>query len=545
MYVIRGSVRQEQGVRGFRYSIHLEQSLVVLFKLYEELGGPVPHAEAVLDERIESCAADSRVPRPVLQDRLHALRRAKDLHQFVIAEPDLVSLKWRLMEDVLFHRTPESRWAAMRAQLLEQIDLICQTPLPGLPGNGERYKLALSSRESRLGRLLQAGALFNFDLCEEEPPPNLSVRFRSRRFPEHRWEVRGGASADGNEWLAAAWEPAHPLCRWSYLAADLAHGLYRGGFRLGIAPAPERHAPRAETADPEERLYCRLGWRFEPEGGTRQLELLPASPESVLLELQRTVHRRHGADGLRLFAGLMAVLDRSRSGKAYSLPLAVVAMEALGEVRPGRTRSNRVAKVQAVLDRMSEVECTRIRESGSKATLHAGRLLTVLGRSEAWRGGAPALPVATGQSAEDPVVEVLLDPLFYRADGTTLGDAFRDLPETVNAAETRRHPYLVPLFVWLRRAWGQSPDGTVQLTAGRIFHESGLWVRASSPYRAVEQLKHELAHLKDCGLLGRWRLDAGGRREPLEDQYRLEAPGPAAAPPKLPAREAWSEAFGS
>ena len=52
MYVMRGSVRKEQGVRVFRCSIHLEQSLVVLFKLYEELGGPAPHAEAVLDERI-------------------------------------------------------------------------------------------------------------------------------------------------------------------------------------------------------------------------------------------------------------------------------------------------------------------------------------------------------------------------------------------------------------------------------------------------------------------------------------------------------------
>jgi hypothetical protein len=412
--------------------------------------------------------------------------------------------------------------------------------------------------------LLQAAALFNFDLCEEEPPPNVAVRFRSRRFPEHRWEARGGAAADGNDWLAANWEPEHPLCRWSYLAADLAHSLYRRGApgrleaqRLEAQrqeaqrPAAQRAAAQpsiaasldAPPAAVPERLFCRIGGRFETEGGARQLDLIPASPDSVLLELQRNVHRRHGADGVRLFGGLMARLDRSQAGTTYSLPLAEVAMEALGEVRSGRTRTSRLAKAQAVLDRMGEVECTRIRESSSKATLRSGRLISVVGRSDDWRGGATEVPLAAPPS-EHPHSEVLLDSLFYRADGSTLGDAFRDLPRPVHDAEPRRHPYLLPLFVWLRRAWGQSADGTVQLSARQIFHQSGLWVSPASAYRAVEQLKRELAYLKECGLLGRWRLDPAERREPLEDRYRLDAPGPAAAPPRFAPGEGRNEAFG-
>jgi hypothetical protein len=458
------------------------------------------------------------------------------------------------MEHVLFQRTPESRWAAVRALLLEQIGLVCEAPLPGLPGNAERYKLALASRDSRLGRLLQATALFNFDLCDEEPPPNVTVRFRPRRFPEHRWEARGGAAADGTDWLAAGWEPAHPLCRWSYLSADLAHSLYRGSApaRAETSSSWESPAAEAHSEAAQERLYCRIGGRFQTGGAAIQLDLIPATPESVLLELQRNVHRRHGADGLRLFAALMARLDRSRRAIAYSLPLAEVAMEALGEVRPGRTRASRLAKAHAVLERMSEVECLRIREANGKPTLHHGRLLTVVGRSDDWRGGAAEHPAGVPPE-HDPCCEVLVDPLFYRPGGTTLGEAYRDLPEAVSGAEPRRHPYLPPLFVWLRCAWGLTGDGVLHLSARQIFHDSGLWVSPASPYRAVEQLKRELGHLKECGLLGRWRLDAAGRRDPLEDRYRLDAPDapmqpnavqPRAAPQSFAGREGWSEAFG-
>ena len=250
MYVIRGSVQQDQGLRHYRYTIHLEQSLMELFKLYEELGGAVPHVAAVIDERIDRCLGELRAPRATVQSHLHALRRAKDLHHYLVSESDLEPVKLGLLEHVLFHRTPEARWAAIRELLLEQIDRVCETPLPGIAGNAERYKQQLSLRGSRLGRLLQAAALFNFDLCGEEPPPNLTIRFRARHFPEHRWQLQPGRGGEASgAWSESEWTPRNPLCRWEYLAADLAHGLFRGGqtahrrgWNGGAAPQP-RTAP--------------------------------------------------------------------------------------------------------------------------------------------------------------------------------------------------------------------------------------------------------------------------------------------------------------
>ena len=279
------------------------------------------------------------------------------------------------------------------------------------------------------------------------------------------------------------------------------------------------------------------------------------------------MHRRHGSDGIKVLAALLARLDAGTPGAPMTLALVDIAREALGETRGARTLRARMAKVRAVLERVSEVECTRVTEHKGRCTARTGRLLTVLDQAQrmdparlvqsgpvpnAVPGAeAPAAGSVPGLSgALEPRWTVLLDPVFQRPGGGTLGTAFRDIPRAVFSPEAKRHPYLLALFVYLRRAWGrehgkpggtaEGPDsGLVQLPARQLFQECGLWLKESSPYRSVELLKRELAHMKEAGWLGRWRVipaPAKAGRDPLEDQYRLEAPGwPAARPEPYPA----------
>lgn len=533
MYAIKGAIRHEEGVRHYRYTIHLEQSLVELFKVYDEAGGAVPHAGALLDARLERCLGDARSPRHLVQGRLHTLRRAKDLHQFLISEPELRTIKLQLLEHVLFERTPEARWAAVRELLLRHIDTICGTPAAGLLGNAEIYKEQLSRRTSPLGRMLIATALFNFDLAAEEPPPNLVIRFRNGAFPDHGWECRGGTPRDAQAARAAGWTPDHPLCRWEYLAADLAHTLFR---REQPAPRDVRHSsPRAAgphgagPASPEAvRVYCRI----EGAGGeaARQLELLPTDPESLLTGLQRTIHRRHRSEGVRAFAALLARLDDSGAGEPVTFALSEIAEAAFGPLRRGRQRRARIGRVRAVLERMAAVECTRVFAGEHGRTARSTRLLTVIGRSAEWphalagAGGAQA-PLPEGEP-EDERLTVLLDPVFYAEAEETLGSPYVGLPAALLDEEGVRHPLALPLFVHLRRLWARSPDGVHHAAAERLFAECGLWCRSDSPYRAVEQLKQALGYLKQAGLIRGWRLTERGRGQPLADRYRIEAPVP-------------------
>ncbi|MEE8554575.1 MAG: hypothetical protein V3T00_01850 [bacterium] len=532
MYLIKGSVQQDDGIRHYRYTIHLERSLVELFKIYEEVGGPAPHVAALMDARIERCLADTRSPRPVVQSHLHALRRAKDLHQYATSEEELVPVKVSLLEHVLFHRSPEARWAAIRELLQERLDLICETPLPGVACNAELYKEQLSLRSSRLGKLLVATALFNFDLCEEEPPPNTVIRFRARRFPDHTWEAQ---TARGKEQRLSQgvpdWSPRHPLCRWEYLAADLAHAIFRGRGRAGGPwPVPQRGRPG--PADMEQdapgtgpgNLYCRFAASTGNGEASRQLDLLPVEPESVTPELQRIVHRRHGTDGVRALAALLARFDDSRAGETVTFALGEIAEAAFGRGGNTRTRHSRIRKVRAVLERMGEVECARIAETGSGATVRTSRLLTAIGHSERWAGRLDGITPPSGAAPLDERLTVLLERVFYLPDGGTLGAPYRELPEPIRGAQGKHHPFALALFVFLRQAWSREGVETLELTGQRLFAEAGLWPKPSNPYRSVETLKRDLTFLKEAGYLGGWRLLPAARRGALEDRFRLDPP---------------------
>ena len=106
MYSIKGAIRNDEGIRNYRYTIHLEQSLVELFKVYEEAGGIVPHADALLAALGDRCLTGGTAPRHLVQSRLHTVRRAKELHRFLQRDGELQDIKLQLLEHVLFERTP-------------------------------------------------------------------------------------------------------------------------------------------------------------------------------------------------------------------------------------------------------------------------------------------------------------------------------------------------------------------------------------------------------------------------------------------------------
>ena len=298
----------------------------------------------------------------------------------------------------------------------------------------------------------------------------------------------------------------------------------------GRLPVPQSGRPG--PADTEQdapgtgpgNLYCRFAAPAGNGEACRQLDLLPVEPESVMPELQRIVHRRHGTDGVRALAALLARFDDSRIGETVTFALGEIAEAAFGRGGNTRTRHSRIRKVRDVLERMGEVECARIAETASGATVRTTRLLTAIGHSERWAGTLDGITPPSGAAPLDERRTVLLERVFYLPDGGTLGAPYRELPEPIRGAEGKRQPFALALFVFLRRTWSREGVKALELTGQRLFAEAGLWPKPSNPYRSVETLKRDLSFLQEAGYLGGWRLLPAARRGVLEDRFRLDPP---------------------
>ena len=522
------------------YSFRLEQSLMELVKAYDLAGGPAADIRAEFDRKTERCLADTAGPRSGAQGHLHMLLRALAIHQYVTEEPELVALKLKVLENVLFFGELTERWAAIRTLLAARLDLICGVPFAGLAGHLEIYKQAWSLPTSPLGKMLVATALFNFDRVEEQPPANLTLQFLKGRFPEHRWEIRAGDGASLALQNQGSWCPENPLCRWEYLAADLAHVVFRrqrwlvapgqlaGEGALAVQAGVHAAAGGQGGAETTVRVFCRFEGSDRSDAKVEQMELFPLKPDTLPVELQRRIHRRLGAEGVRQFASLMAVLADSPRGEALNLSLLEVACRNDPPGLGARKQKEHAEKLRAVIGELAEVELSRLTTAGGRTSRETSRLVVVLGQwdvapaEDAFPVGSPDGGEAGGQS-----LRLLVDPYFHDAAPGSVARPYCELPEELLAASAKEHPLALALFAYLRAAWAKKGDSAVYAVSGsveQIFGEAGLWFNERSRYRTIETFKRELTFLQEAGFLGAWRMSRSGSRDALDDTYRLEAP---------------------
>ncbi len=538
---------QGRQVRRYSHTIALEAALLELMRLYDRYGGTHAPVPAQIEAEIERCLGQAPAAREGLQARMQQLLRTRDLHHYLSEDAELVPLKLRLYELLLEHRSAAECWAAVRALLLEQVDRICETPLPGLAANLELYRRCLSDRSSRLGKLLLTTALFNLDRDGEKPPPNLLLHFRRGRFPHHWWEICTPGGRTAHLGTLESWVPSQPLSRWEYLATDLACALLRD---LQHAPAQHRWergapapAPGHNPATPEpEAVYLRFDADATGEAPA-QMELFPLEGGTLLTGLLHRVQRRQGPHGARLLAALCAWLGRVAPGETVELPRAALAAEAGGGDTSLRGLRTRMQRLERIVAELQQVELTRVRGTNGASRARTTRLLAVLGRGGAW-SDAPRGPAPAGM---DTALLVLPDPCLLSGPDS-LAAAFRDLPAPLLASAGREHPHLLPLYLYLRRCWSGSggpglrpvhpaaASPVVEHTARALFEDAGIWIPDTGRYRAIEALKRDLEFMREQGWLGSWRLQRSDLRDALEDRYRLQAPGPAAAPVPLPLR---------
>ena len=227
-------------IRRRKITISLEDSLNALLGYYAREGAAPDQAGSWIEAEIERVFNHPGVDKSRRHARVGALLRARDLNRFVLSEPDLAALKVSLFESLLFHRSTPERWAAARSMLLKNVHHICQSSLPGSLHAVEQVKRMVSDRSSRMGKLLTAIALYNFDRDEESPPQNLLLHFLPGRFPGHTWEICGSNGRVVMMAGAESWSPVNPLCRWEFLGADLFHHLVRDASRgsEGVEPSP-------------------------------------------------------------------------------------------------------------------------------------------------------------------------------------------------------------------------------------------------------------------------------------------------------------------
>ena len=532
-------------------AFHLSHSLSELFKIYDFTGGPSQQVEAAINTAIERSLTEVGETKPRLQGHLYTLLRAKDLHRFVVEEPLLAPVKLKLLEHVLFYRGLEERWAAIRELLLSALDSICGVTVSGVASNHEIYKQQASERSSSLGKLLMCTALLNFDVDDEPPPTNLRIRFHRGRFPENSWELDVPSTAGATEDAARAWNPANPYCRWEYLGADLLHALYRRHYNMtpvlagqdarGTTLAGAWMQPADSSPEHVGEVFCALGRGGDASAQTDQMELFPLHPRTFLPELQRQVHRAHGAEGVRLFALLCERLGRSTCGEFLSLALADIAAVPSGPANSPAKIHQRAKRLWGILEYLAQLELTRIHTAEGESTCRKSRFITILHVTNSQPSIQP------GGSDHDPKsrdggcptgVRLMMDPVFYQGAGGRLRLAYRDLPEPLLHAASKEHPFALGLLVYLRIAWTdewEETQGIVQRSTQRLFQEAGFWIKNSARYRSIEAMKRDLAYLKEQGWLGAWRITRGANRDSLEDIYRLEAPGGMHAPRARPA----------
>ncbi len=401
-------------IRRRKVTISLEDSLNALLGYYAREGAAPDQAGPWIEAEIERSFTHPGVDKSRRHARVGALLRARDLDRYVLSEPDLAALKVSLFETLLFHRSTPERWAAARSMLRVNVDRICQLSLPGSLHALEQVKRMVSDRSSRMGKLLTAIALYNFDRDEESPPQNLMLHFLPGRFPGHTWEICGSNGRGVMMGGADTWSPANPLCRWEYLGADLFHHLVRdasrdregvespvppAGFATGYAtgyateltavpslasPSPAEGSHEGKPAP--QAVYCTLtglrtslsaipisGLRTSlsaiPMEGARegaaageaaQMELFPLERGAFLAELLCLVQRKHGPEGTRLLALLFAHFDRSPPGREVEVRLEEMSMEiAFGDLS-ARGAAARMQRLEKVISRLAGVELTRV-----------------------------------------------------------------------------------------------------------------------------------------------------------------------------------------
>ncbi|MDH4121014.1 MAG: hypothetical protein OEV94_04845 [Deltaproteobacteria bacterium] len=592
MIVLQGASKDGDAVKHFRHTLSLGGALKELYRLYDQLGGVAGQAdrfswgrepgrepgiapeglgnpagtpagiqgralnpvEQAIEQRMTGCLGEGR-PDQRAKDKLQTLLRMRDLHRFITLEDDLRQVKLEWVEIMLFRPSLTERWAAIRRLLTDQVDRICQAPFPGRAVNQELYKEQLSRRNSRLGSLLVATALFHFDEDPEEPPENLMLRLKRNHFPEHVWEQLGPAQG-------SAWTPANPLCRWEYLAADLMHALVREA-RLERGEKPSRGwlgqaasgrnqtGLERESSEETARLFCRFPG--ESLGGADQMELLPTQPQAILPEAFRRIHQTEGAEAVRMAALLMEQLAESRPGERALVDYGELLSHPVLSFLPPGQRKARARKLGKVLGVLAGITCHRVVTQNGESTLATSRLVTILDRSVPWVGGKlsggkiaggelPGGELSGGQShagqSHDPVppqdeesgedspnrrVSLYLDGVFFTAQGT-LAEGFRELPSAVAGCDVKEHPFLMGLYAWLRNRGGHWEQA---VSARNLLQEAGVWVSPTSRYRSLEILKRELTYLRELGFIGGWRMEKSPTRDGMDDLFLLSPAQPA------------------
>ena len=575
MYLIKGTTKAGRRVKRFSYVLSLEDAARELLRLCEGVGWDVPRVEAALGAQLESCLAAEAPNGDEVRARLFALLRMRDMLRFIVRDPQLETLRRDVLRMLLAEPDLERRWAEIRGLLLEQATTWA---LPSTDKTGRRSGRlpvdagaagvaaheVLSRRNSGIGQILLAVALFNFDRDEETPPPNLVIRFAGTGFPLHRWEHAASpgmrpVKADAEHWVAA-----NPLCRWEFLACDLAAALRATRQDRAVAgqPAPEQagtngrsgtrqasagHVAAADAAAPSASAEAQVDTRaaaphasasaahgelvsttcnlqLDPTDALQQaqLELLQFDAQTFFAALQRKVHRELGSEGVRLHIALLAHLAAASPGASLSLNATALVAAPAGAVAARK----RVRLLERLLALLSQLEVQRVYKEGDHFRLETAPLLTLLGRWNEFPATSP-LALAKTHLAGDPLhesVRLLADHLLG-GDGAEAPAArlYKDVPESLLGLPSTEHPLALGVYLYLRAQWRQDPAPVVR-SSRRLIEDAGYWLKPSTQFRMVEALNGDLHWLREQGFIGPWRCERHAPRNALQDNYRVEPP---------------------
>ncbi len=542
MFVCQGAEKENRLIKRKHYSVQLHGALLCLFRFYTlNKKASAQEIESLFGVAAENIVQTHSLPQGRIQ--LAQLLKAREIHRYIGRDPEWRDVKYAVLQCVLRKRSFHASWVLVRNLLLAH----CQGMFPATQkaGEGRTWIDMLSDVRAPLTELLTAVAAFYFDQDEERPPANWMVHFPNGHFPQYWWRVLQGGGQNGSRLVnQEAWHPQNPYCRWAWLAMDLHHHIAQKKASPPASDVP--HVPPATkttTAPPAaparaivgsqspEQVFC----RFSPSNPT-QLELLSLEGLGFAANVQRFIHQQFGADGVRLYATLLAQLAANTPDQqAPPIHLKTCAQNALPTLaNASKAKLKQVeAKLQRIVKRLGKIELIEIQRDAAqeKSWCEHTALLSIKASGKPFAPTGGNVMASIDQPDEHLTLE--LSPVLRGTSLLQWIQCYARIPQSIWKSSPTEHPFALGLWVFGQAKWQGQAAGSSnqhhahswQTTSRDLLEVCGCWFSASSQYRALEILKKELYWLAEQGLLAHVQETPSPHKAGLEILWTLQGVG--------------------
>lgn len=280
-----------------------------------------------------------------------------------------------------------------------------------------------------------------------------------------------------------------------------------------------------------------IHYRYQGDGDTICFQQVFDDPVFHGYEVSRIVNRALGAEGLKVWDGLLWCMDENNRQPYFVLEKNDF-LDRLGyKRRREKGGFYHQAKNLAMLERTLQVlqgieivgELMEGRGKRRRTRRISGRLIYITSKLEEWDHLADQPPEGGVKVFDGMVIQ--MNPFLYegirRQDGS-LGNRYTWIPKTLPGESARKHALTIYLMNYYPLQWRmqRAKGGILRRKLSTILNEAGINTPSSSKNRArfLERLMREHDYMVERGYIGGWRIYKEFGGDFLEDVWEVTAP---------------------